>query len=626
VNQVIDNKMDQPELLAVTEFLATCMPFDQLSGQEQAKVASQLKIVYYRRGHVFKIGSDEPDGLRILRSGAIEIRSQEGQLADCLAETESFNLAGLESQRQGVQAILIEDSLIYVLPKEDYQYWREKHRFFDRYFHGQRRRRIRRAARYEPDVEANATLRPIVELMSKNVLTVSPQMSIRNTAELMNERRVSSILILDQGELCGILTDRDMRSRVVAEGIDIERSVEEVMTLQPYSINNDTTAFDATLQMTRQGCHHLPIVNHAGSVVGIVTASDLMLAKRDDPVYLVQHISRQADAEGMKEVVSSLPDLMQGWVAGGLRPLQISKILTAISDAITQRLIQLAIKELGDPPVPFAWLGFGSQARSEQLLGADQDNGLLIDDSMLPEHDEWFKKLSHIVCDGLDLCGYVYCNGEIMATTDKWRQPLHKWCQTIDSWTRSPTPDAVMRVSIFFDVRVVFGSQKLGRKLQSHMLEKTGDNSIFLAALASNVLEHSPPLGIFRRFLVERSGEHRDSFDLKKRGILPIIDMVRIHSLSKGVKAVNTSDRIQELIKTKAITLVDGRNLQDAFDCIMQIRIEHQECQLRNGEKPDNYCNPKNLNDLSSRHLRDSFTVVHDAQEAIRLNYRGGLN
>jgi CBS domain-containing protein len=317
--------------------------------------------------------------------------------------------------------------------------------------------------------------------------------------------------------------------------------------------------------------------------------------------------------------------LLVEWVGAQTRARQISHIFTAISDAITSRLIELAIEEYGPAPVPFCWLGFGSQARGEQLLGADQDNGLLISNDLKEEDKPWFENLAKFVCDGLNACGYVYCPGKVMATTDEWRQSLTGWRQIVDRWTRSPTPDAVMRVSIFFDLRTIYGDESLCQQLQQYMLEKTSKNSIFLAALAANVLEHTPPIGIFRRFLVERNGEHRDTLDLKKRGVMPIIDMVRIHALANRISQVNTHERIAELVRQKVLAIADGRNLQDAFDYLMQLRVGEQVKQLTHGEKVSNHYNPNNLPELGRKHLRDAFTVIHDSQEALRLNYRRGL-
>ena len=612
---------DQPEIQVVAEFLQRCPPFIVLSQKDFQRLVGCLEITYFRQGHVFNDKESE-GGLRILRSGAVEIRDKSGKLLDRLGEGESFNIASLNKSRPDTRAVLIEDSLIYLLKEHDYQQIRETSREFDRFFHGQRDRRLRRAVRYE--ATPHQLMTPLTTLMSKDVLMISCEDSVQTSAELMTQRRVSSALIMEQGSLCGIITDRDFRSRVIAQGLPATAPVKSVMTLNPGAIDSQSTVFDATLLMTRSGYHHLPVVDE-GKVVGIITASDLMLAKQNDPVYLVQHISRQTDVAGLSTIVETLPNLLVEWVGAQTRAGQISHIFTAISDAITSRLIELAIEEYGPAPVPFCWLGFGSQARGEQLLGADQDNGLLISNELKEVDKPWFENLAKFVCDGLNACGYVYCPGKVMAITDEWRQSLSGWRQTIDRWTRSPTPDAVMRVSIFFDLRAVYGDQSLCQQLQQYMLEQTSKNSIFLAALAANVLEHTPPIGIFRRFLVERNGEHRDTLDLKKRGVMPIIDMVRIHALANRISQVNTHERIAELVRQKVLAIADGRNLQDAFDYLMQLRVSEQVKQLTHGEKVSNYYNPNNLPDLGRKHLRDAFTVIHDAQEALRLNYRRGL-
>lgn len=612
---------NQPEIQAIAEFLRPCLPFDVLPEAQFHSLVSQLKVTYFRRGQIFDIKTPE-QGLRILRSGAVEIRDDNNKLLDRLGEGESFNIAGLCVGRTGTRAVLIEDALIYLLDEQDYQTAREKNRKFDRFFHGQRSRRLRRAARYESTTHQMMT--PLSALMSKDVLMISAEDSLEVAAGKMTKRRVSSALVMEQDKLCGIVTDRDFRSRAVAKGLPATASVESIMTKSPRTIGSHATLFDATLLMTRAGYHHLPVMDK-NIVAGIITTSDLMLAKQNDPVYLVQHISRQRSVPRLQSVVESMPNMLVEWAGSGIRARQISQILTAISDAVTGRLIELAIEQQGAAPTAFCWLGFGSQARGEQLIGADQDNGLLISDELREEDKPWFERLAKFVSDGLNACGYVYCPGDVMATNNEWLQSLAGWQQTVDRWTRSPTPAAVMRVSIFFDVRSVYGDESLCQQLQQYMLDCTSKNSIFLAALAANVLEQTSPLGIFRRFLVERNGENKDTLDLKKRGVIPIIDMVRIHSLANHISAVNTHERITELIRKKVLTIADGRNLQDAFDYIMKLRMGEQVRQIANGEEINNHCKPSELPELGRRHLRDAFTVVHDSQEALRINYRGGL-
>ncbi|RLT96849.1 putative nucleotidyltransferase substrate binding domain-containing protein [Ketobacter sp.] len=612
---------NHPEIQAVADFLRQCLPFNELPEAALQETARQIRIVYVREGHPFSAAKDEYC-LRIVRSGAVEIRSSRNQLMDRLGEGESFNIHGLEMGEEGVHAQVIEDSLIYQLPQVHYESLRARFRDFDRHFHSQRSRRLRRAARYQPNT--NMMMLPIDSLVSRNPLTLSPDASLQEAALAMTGRRVSSVLVMEDSTLCGIVTDRDLRSRALAKGLPLDTPIRAIMTPQPQHIESSASLFDAILLMTQQGIHHLPVLQE-GRVFGIITSSDLMLARKDDPVYLVQHLSRQTTTDGMRAIIETLPNLLVEVIKGGMRAHQISRVLTAISDTVTSRLIELAIEELGPPPVPFCWLGFGSQARGEQLIGADQDNGLLLDDRATEQDRAWFTQLAQRVCDGLNACGYPYCNGKVMATTDEWRQPLQGWKTTVDQWTRTPTPDAVMRVSIFFDLRAVYGDPSLCQRLQQHMLLRTQKDTIFLAALAANVLEQTPPLGIFRRFVVERNGEHRDEFDIKKRGVMPIVDLVRIHALAHGVAAVNTRERVQQLKQKKVFTIGDGRNLLDAYDTIQQLRVENQSRQIAAGHPASNYLNPKDLPELERKHLKDAFTIVHDSQEALRNRYRQGL-
>jgi CBS domain-containing protein len=610
-----------PELAAIHDFLSECLPFDQLPNSVMEQVVSDIEVSYHSKGSQFG-KQDLEGGLRVVRSGAAELRCGKDLLLDRLAEGDSFNLMGLNVEQPGVKATLIEDALIYTLPEIPYQKLRSEYRAFDRFFSSQRSRRVRRAARHEP--VPNDMMRPLSDLMSSVILSVEPSTTIQKTAALMSESRFSSILVMIDEGLVGIVTDRDIRSRAVAKGLSLDEPVTEIMTPDPLTLLPSCSVFDATLFMTQRGIHHIPIMEDK-KVTGIITASDLMLARKDDPVFLVQHISRQTTIQELKKVVAAMPDLLVQWVNAGIRSHQLSHVLTALSDAVTVRLIELAIEEMGPAPVPFSWLGFGSQGRKEQLLGADQDNALLISDDMKPEHEQWFSQLATYVCDGLNECGYVYCPGDIMATNEKLRQPLREWLKTVERWMRSPTDRAVMEVSIFFDIRTIYGDNGLTKNLQTEMLKHTKTNSIFLAALAQNVLSTAPPMGIFRRFVVEQNGEHAHELNLKKRGVIPIIDIIRLHALANGLFEVNTIDRLGALVECKALTIVDSRNIQDALQVLMQLRLAHQAEEIVKGQKPSNYVNPASLSKIVAKQLKDAFGIVKDAQQGVKLKYRPGL-
>tara|TARA_R110001592_G_scaffold337300_1_gene623759 strand:+ start:383460 stop:385376 length:1917 start_codon:yes stop_codon:yes gene_type:complete len=614
-------KLVTPELLPIAEFLAQSLPFNELPAAELYRVVAQVVVQYHCRGEVFSRDTDEA-GLRIVRSGAVEIRDSDNKLLDRLGEGESFHIGGLNAERGEVRATVIEDALFYRLPDTAYRQLRAGNRRFDRYFSGQRNRRLRRAARYQP--EPNAMTQAVATIMTIRLLTVAPTDTVQHAAQAMAARRVSSVFVIDGENLVGIITDRDLRVRFVAPALPPDTLVSAIMTRDPETIDASLSIFSTTLLMTQRAYHHLPVMRD-GQLAGIVTTSDLILAKQDDPVYLVQHISRQRDVDGIKSVVAGTANLMIQWVNSGMRAQQVGQILTAISDAVTIRLIQIAEEKLGPAPVTWCWLGFGSQARAEQLLAADQDNGIIIDDSVTDEQLPWFESMAKTVCDGLNACGYVYCPGDIMASTGEWRQALSCWQQKVQRWVTTPTPDAAMRVSIFFDLRCIYGASALCEQLQKTMLEQSSANSIFLAALAANALDTRPPLGIFRRFVLDRDGEHRDYLDLKKRGVLPITEMVRLRALAHKVSAVNTEERLQALVQAQHMTIADSRNLLDALQFIQQQRIKHQCAQIVRGDKLNNFINPKELPKMAREQLRDAFTIIDDAQSAIRQTFRAGM-
>jgi CBS domain-containing protein len=609
------------DLSDIAVFLRQSPPFYELDAAALEQLVSTLSISYHRQGERFDKNC-VPEGLRILRSGAVDIRDGDDSLLDRLGEGESFHIGGLNAELGNVEAIVIEDTLVYLLPDVAYQEMRAGQRTIDRYFSGQRSRRLRRAARYEP--QPHSMMREVHTVMSSDPLTVRPQQAVQEVARLMSERRVSSALVTEGEKLLGIVTDRDLRNRVLARALPHSTPVSGMMTANPETISRSDTLFTTLLIMTQRNYHHLPVLAD-GKLCGIVTTSDLILARQDDPVYLVQHISRQASVEGLRNLVGGLANLMVQWVNSGMRAQLVSRILTAVSDAVTVRLIQLAEAELGPAPAAYCWVSFGSQARAEQLIGADQDNGLILDDSVQEQELGWFDALARFVCDGLNACGYVYCGGDVMASNPEWRQSLRTWQDYVQHWTRSPTAEAVMRVSIFFDLRAIHGDENLCKSLQASMLENASSNTIFQAALAANALDTTPPLGIFRRFVVDRDGEHRESLDLKKRGTLLVTDTIRLHALAHGLSAVNTEERLQALAQAKHMTLGDSRNLGDALRLMQQLRIQHQVKQVSEGAKPDNFLNPGDLSRLSREQLRDAFTILSDSQAALRLTYRQGM-
>jgi CBS domain-containing protein len=296
-----------------------------------------------------------------------------------------------------------------------------------------------------------------------------------------------------------------------------------------------------------------------------------------------------------------------------------------ITDTVTRTLIGLAQKEFGPAPAPFAWLAFGSQAREEQSLKTDQDNGIVYADDAPPEAAEYFRKLAQFVCDGLDACGYPYCPGDIMASNPKWRQPLSGWLKHFAEWARLPDPGAVLQVSIFFDLRGIYGDEALVQRVRKALAECASGSgkAVFLAALARQAASYDVPLGFFRRFVLESKGEHKETLEIKAAGLLPLTDMVRMLALQGGVTVPGTQDRIAQLVAAGKMSQRDGDRLAGAHRLLSGLRVRIHAEQLRKGEEPHNHLRVRSVSHAERAALKDAFLVIREAQKGLALDFPG---
>ncbi|WP_421564638.1 putative nucleotidyltransferase substrate binding domain-containing protein [Paracidovorax sp. MALMAid1276] len=465
---------------------------------------------------------------------------------------------------------------------------------------------------------------PVRALVKREPITLPPDASIRAAAQQMRELRVSSVLLVQQGHLFGLVTDRDLRNRVVAEGLDIDRSVADIATLAPLTLQAQSPAFDALLLMARHNIHHLPVMDGA-RIVGMITATDLAEQHSTSAVYLAGDVYKQTTVEGLARTAAKVRPLQQHLAAADASAYSTGHIVTAITDALTTRLIHLAEAQLGPAPVDYVWVAAGSQARSEQTAKSDQDNCLVLDDRYdEAAHGEYFRAFSRFVCDGLAACGYIHCPGEIMAMTDKWRQPRHRWAEYFRQWVDKPDPMALMLTCVFFDLRAIHGKTELLESLRHEVLQRTRGNSLFLALMVGNALKHRPPLGLFGTITRIRGGENAGTIDLKHNGIVPIVDLARIYALAGGLAAVNTHDRLEQSSRSGEVSPQSARDLREALEFLSRLRIAHQARQMAQSQAPDNFLALEELSNFERSHLKEAFSVVQTLQGVLGQRYQAG--
>ena len=471
------------------------------------------------------------------------------------------------------------------------------------------------------DAALNLMNTPVRSLIKRAPITLPPHTSIRAAAQLMSEQRVSSVLIVEQDHLFGLITDRDLRNRVIAAGMDTQRPIMDIATLAPFFVNVNDPAFNALLLMARHNIHHVPVLD-GQRIAGMITATDLTEQHSTSAVYLAGDIYKQTEVQGLQRASARIKALQQSLAAADATAYNTGHIITAITDAITTRLLQLGEAKLGPAPVDYVWVAAGSQARSEQTAKSDQDNCLVLDDAFdETRHGAYFRELTRFVCGGLDACGYVYCPGEMMAMTDAWRQPRTQWAEYFRRWTSEPEPKALMLTCVFFDLRAIHGTASLLDDLRRDVLQRTRGNTLFLAHMVGNALTHQPPLGFFKGLAPARSGEHKGTIDLKHNGVVPVVDLARVYALAGGHSEVNTHDRLLSAADGGDISAQSARDLRDALEFLAALRIQHQSRQMALGQAPDNFLDPADISNFERTQLRDAFQVVQTLQSVLSSRY-----
>ena len=591
----------------IRTILATTHPYDILPEDLRAGLAAEIDVFDIAAGQVVYAKGEVLTHLYLIVSGRIDITDQNGEILSILGPRNSFGERGLMKDGRGaVTATATEASQLLAIPAVVFHRLVKDHprvlRFFDR---------TRPAAARRQDITTMA----LSDLMTPAPLTCHPDTPLIEAARRMRDRGVSCIIAADGDQVRGILTTGDITSRAMAEGRAPETPVHAVMTPDPLSLPPTALVADVLHAMVERGITHMPVVE-AGRLVGILTQTDLTRFQATSSAALIREIAKAPDSATLAGIVRRIPELLVQLVSAQNPHQTVTRLITDIGDATTRRLLALAEARLGHPPVPYLWLACGSQGRQEQTGISDQDNCLMLDDAVTPADDTYFAALAKFVSDGLDEAGYFYCPGDMMATNVKWRQPLRVWRDYFRRWIATPNPEAQMLASVMFDLRPIGGHEALFAHLQEETLAAAAKNSIFVAHMMSNSLKHQPPLGLFRGFATVRSGEHKNTIDLKHNGVVPVVDLGRIYALTGQLRMANTRARITAAIEVGAVSGSGGRDLLDAYDMIAETRLIHQAAQIRHGEKPDNFMAPADLSDFERSHLRYAFVVVKTMQNA----------
>jgi len=618
------------ELQEIQGFLCQYPPFNELPEEVIEDVTKQVEIAYFRKDTPIIHFGDYINDLYVIRSGVVEIHRRNGELYNRLDEGDVFGQLGLmTNSKVRFPAKAIEDTLLYCIPQKIFQQLYDEYDTFTDFVEVEHHARLRQTLSTTHDANALTTSK-VTTLINRDPVSIDKTETIQAAAQKMAEEGVSALLVMDSqidtqdedsSQIVGIISDRDLCTRVLATSLSPLEEIGSVMTLEIISLDHNAYVFEAMLTMLRANIHHLIIIKKR-QPIGVLESADIVRYESQNSLLLVNNIFIKNSVEELQAISLQVRDSFVRMVNEDANSHMVGSAMSVIGRSFKQRIIELAEELLGEPPIPYCFLALGSMARDEQLLVTDQDNAIILDNNYDQEkHGQYFADLAKFVCDALNKCGYAYCTGDIMATNPTWRKTRSEWEACFTDWIDNPNPEALLNSSIFFDLDGVYGRLKWAEHLNSFIVRRARKNNLFLACLARNALSRKPPLGFFQGFVMEKDGQHKNTINLKRRGTAPLADLIRVHALSVGSRSQNSFERLDDIDEAGILPKGRAQDLRDAMEFISMVRTRHQAIDVEKNIEPDNNIEPENISYFERRNLKDAFQVLSYAQNLLKLRY-----
>ncbi|GAB3477065.1 DUF294 nucleotidyltransferase-like domain-containing protein [Marinomonas epiphytica] len=622
--------MVQSLLPNILEFISQIDPFDKLPPELQRQLAECVSISYLSRGEQIDFHpEDDKRYLYIIRTGVMEQRKSNGVLRAKLGPQDLFGFTFLEDNNpvgedEYSAAVAAESSLLYLIPHQDLQTLLEQHPEYAEHFASQAQIRIQNALNVVwSDNDKGIFVKKVSEVATSFPAVVTSDMTIKQVAhEMRNVLRISTAVVKNKGRIVGLITDRDMTKRVIADGVSTDRPISDVMTKSPTTVGPNDLVLTAASLMMQNNIRSLPVVS-GNQVHGLLTTTHLVQKNRVQAIFLIDTIKHTNTIKGLSDLTQERQAIFEAMVEGKVRSEIIGQVMAMIYDAYNKRLIQIAEEKFGKAPCAFAWIVAGSHARNEVHISSDQDSAIIVDNNAIEADMRYFKTLANFVCGALGQCGFTLCPGNFMAANGKWLQKLNTWKHYYTKWVTQPDHETLLNTSVFLETRCIYGEQAFCDKLQQHLYKLINQNKNFLATLISDAVSVNPPLGIFNSLVLEKGGENSNTLNIKRYAITLVVDLARIYGLSVGCHSTNTEERFRYAFKKGILSEDAFQNITGAYRFINQIRYAHQFEALKQGEVAGNNIDPHFFGSFERAHLKDAFRIISNLQDAAKLKFSG---
>ena len=630
--------MNNPVAGRIADFLKRFPPFSSLGYEDLIVIAEQSKVLYLEKNQVLFKGGDatHPD-FYVVKDGAIGLSITSDMEETLIDKCDEGDILGLRpffaKNNYLMTAKSREESIVYGIPIAIFQPYvtgnKEVLGFLLESFASQSRnpydkersgKLISENTIYSEQTTDIQYFQPIK--YTRNPITANPEDVLKFIAKTMANSSIGSVIIQEDQLPKGIITDKDLRSKIATGLLPIDTTADKVMTTPVITVPENISVAEAQMMMLKHDVGHLCVTRDGTDktpVSGIISEHDVVAAQANTPGVLLKQTRRATRSKELKYVREKLTDLIQSSIEKNIPISHISNIVAEINIAITRRAIEIAVERIGTPPpVRFVWMSIGSQGRKEQLLLTDQDNALIFEDVEAQQYDSvktYFLNLAERVTYTLNKIGYEYSPDGLMASNLQWCKSLSDWINQYNDWINTPSEKSVALSTIFFDFDFIYGVPVIEDVLLESVGKSINRNKKFFAYLASDALKNPPPLGFFRQFLLENDGEHKDSFDIKSRALEPLIEGARLLALSQNLLEVtNTYQRFKRLAELEPQNAEIYDECAEAFNTLMRFRTEEG----LNNDSDGKYINLNELSKSDKVKLKNCFQPINDLQDLIK--------
>ncbi len=634
----------------VANFLRKHPPFYILQEEELTQLATQVQIRHYEKGEkVFVEGSMPDSYFYLVHKGRISLYKESTEPRELSDECDEGDIFGVRALLAGDNYIFTaeaaEESLLYAIPNRLFRDLLEANPKLSLYFAAgfaaglpMRRHTMEEINKAKRDLSTRQQVSLVTGgylvgvTAAREVVTCPPETTVMQAARLMTERHVDAVIIAKEDcKPLGIITDSDLRRKVVSNEEPLQWApVTRIMSVPVKTVRPGLAVGEMTLLLMREKVKHYCLTEDGtpnSCAIGIVTAQDLLVSQGNNPAILLKEIEVTTSPDILQKLRNQAEALVQEYLRQEAGMDFIWGVITEINDALLRKALQIARAELQlmyseVADTLFCWMALGSEGRKEQILRTDIDNALVYADppaALREKTAAYFLELGQRVNAILIHCGFEACPAGIMASNPELCMPVSKWERRFSQWIQEPDPEALLKASIYFDFRPVAGEEKLAHRLKEFIFDQINRSGGFLNFFARNALQNPPPLSFFRNFVVEKSGSHKDEFDIKARAMLPLTDAARVLAFEFKIKDyLSTAERFQYIAKSDPALSSICQDAAQAYEVLMRIRAREGFERNHSGR----YIDINSLNKLERQTLRNIFKIIEEVQSMLQARFQ----